>query len=235
MRAFLKSAISITLICIYVILFVSCNESSPSKDMLCAVASYSVPGIGLSDTSLPEVQIIEQDDYHRILFIYKTPRLDGVQEQTVWVICQKITRKQFYYYEDYNYSFQGDQDAINALKQQNDWGKPLEEQKFSVRTPKFNAFFSAPGIVSNTSLDRKEITHAIKDNYGYSTTNFNFCDADRNGNELWIFELKKDGTISEHFVFANSKYEVKLLEIVNGTFSPKELHEFKVDCGWSFN
>lgn len=235
MRAFLKSAISITLICIYVILFVSCNESSPSKDMLCAVASYSVPGMSFSDTILPEVQIIEQDDYHRVLFTYANPEVDGEQVQTVWIICQKITRKQFYYYEDFNYSFQGDQSAIDALKQQNDWGEPLDEQKFSVRKPKFNAFFSTPGIASISNLDRKEISHAIKDNYGYLTTNFECCDVDRNGNELWIFELKKGEAISEHFVIANSKYEVMLLEIVNGTFSPKELHEFKVDCGWSFN
>lgn len=230
-----KSTIFITLICMCVVLLCSCSESNPNKKMLCAVASYSVPGMSFSDTILPEVQIIEQDDYHRVLFTYANPEADGEQEQTVWIICQKITRKQFYYYEDFNYSFQGDQAAIDALKQQNDWGKPLEEQKFSVRKPKFNAFFSTPGIVSSSVLDRKEISKAIKDNYNYSTTNFGFCDADGSGNELWIFELNKDGAISEYFVFANSKYEVELLEIVNGIFDPEDLHEFKMNCGWSFN
>jgi len=235
MRKYKKSAISIIQICMCVILLCSCSESNPGKKMLCAVASYSVPGMSCSDTIRPEVQIIEQDDYHRVLFTYANPEVNGEQEQTVWVICQKITRKKFYYYEDFNYSFQGDQAAIDVLKQQNDWGKPLEEQKFSVRKPKFNMFFSTPGIASISDLDRKKISHAIKDNYGYLTTNFNCCDADGSGNELWIFELKKGEAISEHFVIANSKYEVKLLEIVDGIIDPEDLHEFKKNCNWSFN
>ena len=216
-------------------IFASCGQLGPDIDMLHATAAYSVPGMFNFDTVNVDIQVTEQDDYGRVLFSYTTYDVITGQEQTAWVICQKITKQAVYYYEDQNYSFSDSQDSIESLKQQNDWGAPLNEQQCSVRQPKFKMFFSTPGISSASNLKRNKIAHAIEQQYGYADTGSGFCDADGHGSELWYFVFDQEGTVLEYFVLTNSKYEINLFEIKNDTFSPEELHKFKVNCGWHFN
>lgn len=214
-------------------MFPSCKSLGPNFTMLHGTASCSVPGMFCHDTALARIQVIEQDDHGRVLFSYTA--ISGIteQEQTVWVICQKHTNKYVYYYEDMNYSFSSDEETLASLKQQNDWGEPLDEHKFSVRQPKSQIL--SPGIYIETDLERNNIKSAIKKNYDYDFIDSGLCDADGTGNELWHFNLEKNGMIQEFFVISNSEYEIDLLEIVNNSFSPEELHEFKVNCGWHFN
>jgi len=229
-RVFACGIIIITLISI---LFISCGSPGPNRVMLHGAASCSIPGMFCHDPAFAKVQVIEQDDYGRVLFSYTA--ISGIteQEQTAWVICQKHTDKYVYYYEDMNYSFSNDKDTVASLKQQNDWGEPLDERKFSVRQPKSQIL--SPGIYIDTDLERNKIIRAIKKSYDYNYIGSGICDADGKGNELWHFALEKDGTVQKFFVISNSEYEIYLLEIVNDTFSPEELHEFKVNSGWHFN
>ena len=215
-------------------MFPSCNSLGPNLTMLHGTASCSVPGMFCHDAAFVDVQVKEQDEYGRVLFSYTTHSGITEQEQTAWVICQKHTSKYVYYYEDLNYTFSNEDEAIASLKQKNDWEKPLDEQKFSVRQPK-SYIIGAPGIYIDADLKYNKIAHAIKENYHYDNIGSGLCDADGQGNELWHFNLEKDGIAQEFFVISNSEYEIYLLEIVNNSFSPEELHEFKVNCGWHFN
>lgn len=232
MRRPKKTTFWISMILLCIVFLSLCGHKGPSYAMLHATASYSIPGMIQYDTMSTPIEIIEQDKYGRTLFSYTVSDMVTGQERTVWVICQKATKKKTYYYEDFNYSFTDDSEAIESLKQQNDWGDPLEEQKYSVRQPKFT--WDSSMLVPGSDLDVQKISSAIFRKFHYTKVSSAFCDADGHGNELWYYELEKGGTVQEFFVIVNSKYQTELFEIVDDTFLPEELHQFKTDNGWVF-
>ena len=234
MRKSVIATFCLSAILLCVLFLSSCNDKVSVYDMLHATASYSVPGMFAHDMMGVPTEIIEQDEYDRTLFSFTTSDAVTGQERTVWVICQKMTKEKIYYYEDFNYSFSDDPDVIDSLKQQNDWGNPLDEQKFSVRRPKFNLSFAAPGISSTSNLERNRIVGAISKRYRYDNVNTGFCDADGHGNELWYIVAGEDEAVREFFAIVNSDYEVEMLEIIDDTVDPDAIHQFKLDNGWVF-
>ena len=232
MSRFRRSALYLSMFLICVMILPSCSRPGSKLDMLHATGSYSVPCMVQFDARSVDVDIIEQDEHDRVLFSYTAN--DGVtgQERAVWVICQKMTNKEIYYYEDFNYSFSDDQEAIESLKQQNDWGKPLDEKKFSVRQPTFYwySYIMGPG----SDLKATKIDRTIMKKYRFTHADGGFCDADGHGNELWLYEGTKGEVVQEFFVIVNSDYDVEILEIVDDTFSPEDVHQFKINSGWVF-
>ena len=234
MKRFRRPAFYLSMMLMCIVLLPSCGLFGPNPDMMHATASHSVPGMFEFELMGTPIQVIEQDEYKRVLFSYTAK--DGVtgQKRTVWVICQKMTSKEIYYYEDFNYSFSDDQEAIESLKQKNDWGKPLDEQKFSVRRPIFYVYSTVMGIPHGADLNPTMIDRAIMKKYRFDNADGGFCDADGHGNELWLYDGTKGEVVQEFFVIVNSDYDVEILEIVDDTFSPEDVHQFKIDSGWVF-
>lgn len=94
------------------------------------VVEKHVPYPQYLDLRLDYVELLETDEYGRNLFCYKV-----VSSRTkIFLILQKTEEMFTYYYEDDCYAFtQFDSDIseqeMNALKERNDWGKPINQEK----------------------------------------------------------------------------------------------------------
>lgn len=96
----------------------------------------SVPYVLQGDRMLDYVWYKETDAYGRELFLYQTELYMSTIDLDIWVICQKTEKNQTYYYEDFCYyvcqeGTQISDTELALLKKQNDWGKPLDEERMT--------------------------------------------------------------------------------------------------------
>ncbi len=111
---------------------------------LCSVAWESIPtlsGFASNGEALYDatVEILETDDYGRILFSYTEDCMDYDGVGYYVLIMQRTDGEKAYYYPDdcYMFTFLEEEDAlididsdeIKELKELNDWDKPLDESK----------------------------------------------------------------------------------------------------------
>ncbi len=125
-------------------LFFICGCGSQYKNYD-IIVEYQVP-FAQSNPRWNEVELIDEDDYGRKIFSYKSVGLytnvfgDYVENKKnnapvlLYVVVQKVNNRFIYCYDNscYNYvsSFNNDNSVvIENLKTNNDWGKPLEESK----------------------------------------------------------------------------------------------------------
>lgn len=91
----------------------------------------------LNTKQFDQVQKIETDSYGRDYYIYRTYSIMWAQEIEIHVISQKSDRKNVYYYEDLCYMMENPDgeplysEDVEAFKERNDWGKPLNADKMS--------------------------------------------------------------------------------------------------------
>ena len=98
------------------------------------IVTNSVPYVLGGDWMLDYIYYKETDAYGRELFVYNLELRMSTEDIDVWVICQKTVGDQTYYYQDFCYytCLEGNDisvDALEELKERNDWNKPLDEAK----------------------------------------------------------------------------------------------------------
>lgn len=104
------------------------------------VAAYSSFGVTTSTRlkGVNSIVVLEEDSYGRILFLYRDQ--SDFSSWFQWCkglfIAQKSEDSTVWFYEDFCYKMWGgteelDWAYVDTLKEQNDWGKPINETKMS--------------------------------------------------------------------------------------------------------
>ena len=141
-----KKLYIITIILVVVSLFLtSCAANSSPADV---VVEYQVP-FAQSGHNWNEIELVGTDDYGREMYSYKSGKAytnvfrDFMSEEyyraapvLLYLIIQKRDNDFVYCYDNCCYvyvkSFQGNNDyMIDNLKELNDWGKPLDDEKLT--------------------------------------------------------------------------------------------------------
>lgn len=100
-------------------------------DGLFTIAANATPN-GYAAHGAANTKDLERDDYGRTLFVYTmTAPDDAYYELYALVVCQQRDEKRVAYYEDFCFIVKDgwdttfDEAMVAALKEQNDWGRPL--------------------------------------------------------------------------------------------------------------
>ena len=134
----MKKIITVILLLTILFSFSACGVRSVEMQLLVA-GHYGVPFLYCTDFRGYEsstATVIERDEYGRILFTYTADLIvtNVSQKATAIMICQKAEYDYVYYYEDICfYMGEPDEDKTAALKERNDWGQPLVNDKMTVR------------------------------------------------------------------------------------------------------
>lgn len=212
----------------------SCVLSQPFGLEVCA--NFSKPGMFCDDIKgACEVEIIEQDSYGRTLFEYSTENAITSQEETIFVVCQGFDDDYTYFYEDINYiDSECSQEALDALKQQNDWNQPFDESKMSRR---YNQVTFDLFIVPAEGLDNKKARKAVLEHMSIGEDEkieLYSIDTDSKGQEIYCLNVMIDGEKEQFFIFVNLSYEIETLKIEKGQFDKEAYVKFKHDNGWTY-
>ena len=104
-------------------------------DGLFTFAANAIPN-GYAAHGAANTKVLERDDYGRTLFVYTmTAPDDAYYELYALVVCQQRDEKRVAYYEDFCFIVKDgwdttfDEAMVAALKEQNDWGRPLQAER----------------------------------------------------------------------------------------------------------
>lgn len=196
--------------------------------------SYAVPGMydfDLKGHASPVV--LEEDGQGRILFEFTRQNSITEESDTALVICQHIDDDYVYYYEDQCYLFNSDsEEDIARLKNQNDWGLPLNFDKMSVRP---NAISLDLVIVPDRVLEWNDIRKAMDvglGNLGATVIDSCLLDMNPNGYELYWITAVSNGARTYYYAIISAEYDVVFLSVEKPMVVPSEIAAFKYDNGW---
>lgn len=221
---------------IFLFCFASCGEVRlDSKLAICG--AYSVPGMFCSDLKGDAIScnIIEEDPEGRVLFEYaSTSIVTGLRESAL-VICQHSDDEYVYFYEDICYCLDDkDQLTIEVLKEENDWGQPLDYSKMSRRKVKvsFDLF-----ILTDSELEYTKLldvsSKAIKiDNSQIEA--LCFVDHDSAGHVLYYLIPDLSVTTHTYLVLFDSRYNASVLEVMDKKIDQAAIALFKRENGWIY-
>jgi len=201
---------------------------------------------GVGETDKVKIEVLEEDLYGRILFTYTmdTSRTYGYGRIWVVAICQKSDRKLTYYYEDECFiisdAFENfSEEDINNLKLNNDWDKPVNENKLSSR-PIYPDYDGYSGTIAYNII--RLYKGVSKDN----KVGVRFTDYDGEGKILCLaveYDADYDDDIevttkyylmifNEDGTYNKDTFVVEIEDLYN---YQELLHEFKISNDWNFS
>ena len=231
----------------------SFTEKAKDRQDLYYTAAYSLagPNVGLA-AQHQEKNVeadIETDQYGRELFTVWISKfvfydLTGRGDYTTFrpgkakVILQKHDDEKIYYYEDFCFLLESEDgfptDKIDALKERNDWGMPLQEEKCSSR---FYGVHWDWGVLVYQWDSKKE--KRIQACFPGSVRVYPVV-ADKNGKILCGVRtyLEETDLYKSYYVIYDPVIkgvdpEKGIMELKSLDFG-QELHELKIRNGWNF-
>lgn len=208
---------------------VGCFQHHDISLTLKVCGSFAVPGMYCSDLKGQEstVKQLEEDSQGRILFEYCTKNVITKQEETAIVIMQKYDNKNVFFYENNCFVLVNDQETdLESLKQKNDWGAPLDENKLARRSYRitldlFLAFDTS--IETNRALDKAvQVIDSDAKRIGSC-----ILDVSEKGSELFWIELQKEELTSQYLFIVSPSYEIVWIEIAEASSYLNDLMAFK--------
>lgn len=180
--------------------------------------AYAVPGTFYPDLKGTEssYEILETDQYGRIMFSYSAPNFISEQKETAIVICQKITKDLVYFYEDICFEFvQNEKSDFQTLKNRNDWNQPLDSSKMTYRNNKvsFDNF-----IITESIFDINKVKKLCCEKLNvYSSEITELCIDDIRPDDVAVFymEVTSHGSTKNYFVRVSDGYEISFYEFNN--------------------
>ncbi len=248
MKDFTKQAKARAFAAFLLILAASCaltscffGESSEIKRFLWEEigCSWAVPGMMAGPLVDVNAETVETDDFGRMLVEYRGHSEISYQVETAMVILQKHDEERTYYYEDLCYIIgEYTEQQLEKLKADNDWGKPLDEEKMSARKRRM-----ANGAVLNPSerdwlevesICEKALGWTMILNFPNSISHPQYVDGDSLGNEIYSFHVDVDEVRKVYFAFIEPDDTVYLMEITDPYDFAEEYAQFKKDHGWQY-
>jgi hypothetical protein len=229
------------------------TEMAKDRPDLYYTAAYSLagPNVGLFPKRRDSVveADIETDQYGRELFTVWIPGfafhdMTGGKDRNAFiprevkVILQKHDEKKIYYYEDFCFLLESEDgfptDKIDALKEKNDWGMPLREEKCSSRF--YGGFFDE--LIDQWDYEKEK---RIQDCFPGSLLKMVYpVVADKNGKilcgictQLEETDLYKSYYVIYDPVIKSVDPEKGIMELTSLDYG-QELHELKIRNGWDF-
>lgn len=227
----MKRFLCLFLLCILVTsCFFGCSGTISKGTALWATAFFSIPA-GVDTHGQSNFEIIEQDEYGRILFSINAYHFFTQSYKTAFVVCQKYGKDEVCYYEDVSYTFA--ETNVESLKKNNDWNMPLDESKMSKREVKFTW---DNHIIRETSLDFSKVREKWLDTSDLGEIiDYSIVDVDSTGKELYLIRIKDaSGTVHFFFGIVDLSYDMKFLQIQNTEDFTADLRSFKVENNWVY-
>jgi len=179
--------------------------------------------------------IIDEDNLGRILYEYTTQNQMSGNEETVLVICQKISDDYVYFYEDICYLLPdySNQD-IDQLKAANDWNEPLIPDKMSRRPNNisFDLF-----IITDFELIMADVRRSLCKKMSIMSEqieDFFIVDVDNSRNGLFYLHTRIEDKERCYLVFVDTSYHISTFEINDDTIKPEEIAGFKQQNKWTY-
>lgn len=216
---------------------------------------YTVPFVSDGRESVGDIEIypVEIDDYGRTL---GTMQGDAARnhllfgENAVYCVLQSGSKKESCFYEDICCVMvengTGRDDAIERLKQNNDWNQPIAYEKCRRIPIKYDnasgAYDMDLGYEYNSLL--RNACNAV----GWSKDNAWLDEVCKDGQGLWLFALVLDPSKTDSPVclvmmkeipriLANAEPELSVVgshRLENRTSPWEEIRDFKIEMGWTF-
>jgi len=163
----LKPIRIVALIAIFVFSISTYGCIPHSRDQVATITQicYSIPGAKTGKQYTTRFDFLDTDDYGRKLFAFSNP--EGVGIAGVF-ITQKYDNKYVYYYDNVSYFctdriLEYSPEQLDALKQANDWNKPLNEEKI-IKREYVNKFLLGPD--RNSAIEGQDAIDAFCDTMG---------------------------------------------------------------------
>ena len=227
---------------VVLVTFTSCSNYT-ERDALTMASTY-VPGFDFQEGHNIITEPIETDNQGRVLFLIK----NTVDKLMAIAIIQKSDTKYVYFYEDINYFYTDTYSPstselvlsqIDELKINNDWGKPLAEEKMSRR--KICIYITnvidkkIPGY-ENFALDNIKTT--MQNKFGYSNdASVEILLQDFDNDSTMFFALRVNTNIKEYdsYYAIVSRYRDPVFLPVDDLYADiDKIHEFKLSHHWNF-
>jgi hypothetical protein len=178
-------------ICTILVLSTACrSEYHVNRVIAVTQACYAIPGGYVSDIYASRAHLIETDEYGRRLMSVKIETAYGI---SALCISQRVDEEYVYYYDNVNYVCIDDYQEyetyqVDTLKDANDWGEPLDEEKMVKRELNSDSDLLAVmnyGNIHNVENSKRifEENISIPTGYKYSTR---ICDWDATGKEIYL-------------------------------------------------
>ena len=199
--------------------------------------SYAVTGMFYGDLKgeVSRVSVLETDAYGRILFAYSAPNLFLGEEMTAYVICQKIDDSEVCYYEDICY-YIGNRDELllQQLKQQNDWGCPINEMLFSKRDNSitFDMFISLGRELADSQL--YELAGKCLQIPKEQMKQTKLLDISPSKQELHLLQTSNEGATKQYLLLLCPEGQLFWMELAAGLPDAKEIAGFKKNNSWVY-
>lgn len=249
-RKYLRTLILAVCFAFVTVLFPGClykEYSEPYADLYTVAINSVLWTEGRSrsaDSSCnSEIEIIENDEFGRTLYRYQESRYAfSTLRITALLVSQYTTDGQVYYYEDCNYIVRKssttqvfESEAVEQLKEANDWGKPIDTNKCICKTIAKQKQKNAD--IESAVIDRAGIEYGLLE-FKYYKICAGYLTDDKNGNSIYYGVTWKSNEISEKeynfFVaFVSAEGDIKLFTPTNLFDYNEELKTFKAENGWA--
>ena len=221
-------------LCIVCLLLSSCS-SNPEHFAMISTASLAVPCMFRDDMKGGGCEVLEEDDYGRILFSMTDRCIFLGEDETATVIMQKYDRRYVYFYEDICYTLDSFSETVDELKERNDWGEPLNESKMSRRRVKYSLDNCLILEDESDFYKTKARWEKALEKDGASIVNCSISDF--NGAQiLYVIVVETEAKEKECYfsIVDDSSYETEYWKIENLSDYREELAAFKKSCGWQY-
>lgn len=268
----MKKILAISLLFVMLILLTGCiyryrgehnDLYSVAINNIFGANGYRTNGEAVYD---PYIEILETDDYGRILFLYD----EGYRNQfgTALLIMQKRENDCVYYYQDICYiplifpddaykedkfSYQNyySEKQITALKDLNDWNKPLNFDKCTSSVMAERKSKEGKLDLQEKDFEKAISTYAKKNGYKGDDNLYRYsiyCNTDKYGREIYYVygigrDVKGEGvspnSVQKYYDFAlifnpdKSCPIDNICEITDLNEYYKEVTALKENCGWN--
>ncbi|MBQ2710999.1 MAG: hypothetical protein IJF66_03540 [Clostridia bacterium] len=238
-----KSLLILLFVCI-LITFSGCYSGySGEHNDLFTVAINSILwtsgwSIGAEAKLDPEITILEQDPYGRVLFEYSESLFTANVSFSSLVVMQHCDKNVVYYYEDINFiskekkayaTVSFDEDDINCLKASNDWNKPLNLDNCVAKT-----ISTQKAILP---IDNQQLNNLFTTYEGYSSSKTTMLTYDNYGRFICYSTIwtENSGIRQEHHVVIlfQKDFSFAIFEPQNLFHYQQELKVFKCENNWN--
>ena len=219
------------LFCILIVAVLSGCDGVEDGLKFAVCSSYSVPGMMCYDLKggTFKYEVLETDEYGRIFYEFTSENIITECEESVYIICQKMTDEKVYYYEDDCYTFTDNDENIDLLKRKNDWGKALDNEKMTFRPIDISMDLN---IVFDKVLDRDLVKQKINQVYGDGVIEKSLLDVSPRGSELYYIKVIENDKQIKTLVIVDTNYCVHISEIENLIPDGESVKEFREKSGW---
>lgn len=209
----------------------SCNYEISDHLMYEAACSYVVPGFFSPDLKGKSGEIIEKDNYGKVL--YHTTGLDMFSNDVidVYIIIQKKDNESVAFYEDTGFvRGKMNDEQLADYKKINEWNLPIDDSRLSYR--KIEITFDI--FIKSSNLTMNKLKSAIKDKLDIGDSVFDIAFDDENGNGKFLYVVRCESKEKQefYFVISDDKYNLSVLKVDNIADFTSSLNEFKQNNGW---